>query len=147
MRLCFLMEKQYAPYPKWFGTAFSKLDCAANLHPIFTEVLATRTWREREEHLAKAYLIVAELHVKSGITEPIRAEIGDFFGRPFKVIHLHGKFAEAIAARIENPSIKRLAEMAPIGNIDQISDNTDILSGPKHREALKRLYDGNIDRL
>ena len=22
MRLCFLMERQYAPYPKWFGTAF-----------------------------------------------------------------------------------------------------------------------------
>jgi hypothetical protein len=22
MNLCFLLEKQYAPYPKWFGTAF-----------------------------------------------------------------------------------------------------------------------------
>jgi hypothetical protein len=28
MRLCFLMEKQYWPYAKWFGTAFSKLACA-----------------------------------------------------------------------------------------------------------------------
>lgn len=26
MRLCFLMEKQYAPYSKWFGSAFKQLD-------------------------------------------------------------------------------------------------------------------------
>ncbi len=145
MRLCFLIEKQYAPYPKWFGTAFNKLECSGNLRPVFTEVLAARSWRERENHLAKAYLLVAEMHDKSGITEPIRAEIGDFFGRPFKVIHLHGKFAEAIAARIEDPAIRRLAETVPIGNIDQVSDNTDLLSGPKYRTALKRLYVGNID--
>ena len=25
MRLCFLMERKYAPYTKWFGTAFSRL--------------------------------------------------------------------------------------------------------------------------
>lgn len=25
MRLCFLMERRYAPYPKWFGRAFSLL--------------------------------------------------------------------------------------------------------------------------
>ena len=28
MNLGFLMERQYAPYIKWFGTAFSRLDCA-----------------------------------------------------------------------------------------------------------------------
>lgn len=38
MRLCFLMEKQYAPYPKWFGTAFAQLDCAERLLPVFEEV-------------------------------------------------------------------------------------------------------------
>ena len=34
MSLCFLMEKQYAPYPKWFGSAFKKLACAEELSPI-----------------------------------------------------------------------------------------------------------------
>ena len=28
MSLCFLMEKRYAPYAKWFGTAFLRLECA-----------------------------------------------------------------------------------------------------------------------
>ncbi len=28
MLLCFLMERSYAPYSKWLGTAFAQLDCA-----------------------------------------------------------------------------------------------------------------------
>src|SRR5919202_1893833 len=31
MRLCFLFERRYAPYSKWFGTAFSRLNCAGQL--------------------------------------------------------------------------------------------------------------------
>ena len=34
MNLCFLQEKQYAPYPKWFGTAFGRLACAPELLPL-----------------------------------------------------------------------------------------------------------------
>lgn len=145
MRLCFLMEKQYAPYPKWFGTAFSRLECSARLTPIFADALAARTWREREDHLAAAYQIVAAMHDRTGVTEPINAKIGDFFGRPFKVIHLHGRFAEAITARIQDPAIRKLAEQGPLGSIDQISDNTDLLSDPEYRNALRRLYAGNAD--
>ncbi len=28
MMLCFLIERVYAPYPKWFGTGFARLACA-----------------------------------------------------------------------------------------------------------------------
>ena len=34
MRLCFLMEKQYAPYPKWFGTAFAQSDLRGGSLPV-----------------------------------------------------------------------------------------------------------------
>lgn len=33
MKLCFLMERQYAPYSKWFGKAFARLSCSKQLHP------------------------------------------------------------------------------------------------------------------
>ena len=141
MRLCFLMEKQYAPYPKWLGAAFSKLNCGADLLPIFTEVLAARTWQDREKRLIKAYEYVAEMHDNLEIAERISATVGDFFGRPFKVIHLHGRFAEALCARIADPSIKRLAEKRLIGSIDQISDNTDLLSDVSYRPTLHKLYE------
>jgi hypothetical protein len=39
MRLCFLMERQYAPYIKWFGTAFGGLDCASYMKPLLEQVL------------------------------------------------------------------------------------------------------------
>jgi hypothetical protein len=39
MRLCFLMKRRYAPFIKWFGSAFAQLDCASDLVPIFTRVL------------------------------------------------------------------------------------------------------------
>ncbi len=34
MHLCFLMERRYAPYSKWLGTAFGELACAGALRPL-----------------------------------------------------------------------------------------------------------------
>ena len=39
MMLCFLIERQYAPYPKWFGTGFARLECSKTLTTIFEQVL------------------------------------------------------------------------------------------------------------
>ena len=62
MRLCFLMERQYAPYPKWFGTAFRRLACADTLEPILQQALSARTWQERERALAETYERIAAMH-------------------------------------------------------------------------------------
>ena len=141
MRLCFLMEKRYAPYAKWFGKAFSQLNCAAELSPVFKKTLSAQTWQEREKRLAAAYEYVAGMHNALEITEPLPAEVGNFFNRPFLVIHLHGKFADAISARIEDAEVIRIAEKRFIGSIDQFSDSTDILANPKWREILRKLYE------
>lgn len=45
MKLCFLIEKTYAPYTKWFGTAFTKLRCAPELGSVFERVLSANSWR------------------------------------------------------------------------------------------------------
>ena len=39
MKLCFLMERVYAPYDKWLGTAFMKLACAPRMHPHLSGAL------------------------------------------------------------------------------------------------------------
>lgn len=140
MRLCFLMERQFAPYPKWFGTAFQKLACAKELTPHLTAALAARDWRGREEHLAAAYERVAAMHNALGLTDPLPARVRDFFGRPFKVIALHG-FAGALAARIEDPRVRHLVGRHTIGSLDQFSDSTDLLEDLTLRPALRRLYD------
>ena len=141
MRLCFLMEKRYAPYAKWFGKAFLELRCAQDLSPILTRVLASATWQEREKHLATAYEYVAEMHNRSGITDALPATVTTFFGRPFRVIHAGGGFVEAISARIKDPVLKRLADGKLIGSVDQFSDSTDLLSDPQWRPLIRRLYE------
>jgi hypothetical protein len=141
MRLCFLMEKQYAPYAKWFGKAFNGLECAKGLSPILRKVLLAETWQDREKHLAMMYEYLAEMHNRSGITEALPAKVANFFGRPFQVIEASGGFARAIRKRITDPVVKRLAERRLIGGIDQFSDSTDILSDPQWRKVLRRLYE------
>jgi hypothetical protein len=137
MRLCFLMEKQYAPYPKWFGTAFTKLDCAKKLRPILESVLGASTWKGREQHLAQAYEFVAKMHNSLGITSSIEPKVRFFHNRPYLVIDGE-RFAQAIRATIETEEVRSLP--AHIGSVDQFSDSTDIRSYPEHRVLLKALY-------
>lgn len=141
MRLCFLMERQYAPYAKWFGSAFAQLQCAAQLIPIFRWVILAQSWREREQSLAQAYEAVADMHNALSITPPMPAKVSSFFGRPFKVIH-GGQFAAAIKAAIKDEAVKRI--QTDIGSVDQFSDSTDLLENIGLRQRLKTLYNGNI---
>ena len=140
MRLCFLMERQYAPYAKWFGTAFRQLACSAELSPHLRAALSSETWQERERHLCAAYEMVARMHNALGITEPLPTSPRGFFGRPFRVIALHG-FERAILSRVGDESVRRIAARPPIGGIDQFSDSTDLVSDERWRETLRKLYE------
>ena len=85
MHLSFLLEKQYAPYSKWFGTAFSRLECGPSLAPLLQGVLRADTWSERQDALAAAYQHVAALHDTLGITPPVQIEVQRMWNRPFTV--------------------------------------------------------------
>ena len=98
MRLAFLMEKEYPPYAKWYGTAFSHLTSAKNLAPILADVLHSTSWIERETHLCQAYCILAEMHNDLKITDPLSADVTQFFTRPFRIIG-GDRFAKAIAGQ------------------------------------------------
>ena len=139
MRLCFLMERVYAPYPKWFGTAFKLLESGPLLQPTLTEALAARTWQEREAHLVVAYEHLARKHNGLGLGEPLNEEATQFFGRPFRVITFNG-YASQLNALIADPAVRALTRKPAIGGIDQFSDSTDLLSYPGWRPDLRRLY-------
>jgi hypothetical protein len=138
MRLCFLMERKYAPYSKWFGKAFSKLECAAALSPIFGQVLAPDSWRRREIYLVRAYEIVAGTHNELGLTPPMETEPSRYHDRPFLVIH-GDRFALALEGAIEDPEVKDL--QASFGAVDQFVDSTDVLSKPEVYGRLRTFFD------
>ena len=135
MRLCFLMERRYAPYIKWFGSAFARLGCASALGPVLVRVLQADTWEARQTHLAAAYEHAARMHNALGLTEPLAAEVSPFHSRPFLVIHAD-RFADALRAAIRSDEV--LALPAHLGSIDQFSDSTD---ADHHRDRLKRVYE------
>lgn len=139
MNLCFLMEKQYAPYSKWFGTGFQRLACAKKLTPILESVFDAPVWQVREKHLTEAYKIVAEMHNALKITEPLPTTASSFHGRPFQVIH--GEiFADAILGRIKDPAVKRIADETRIGSVEQFSTSTPFLSDTTITRRARMLY-------
>ena len=137
MRLGFLMERQYAPYSKWFGSAFARLSCAAPLAPHLNAVLAARRWQDRQRHLVHAYEIVAAMHNALGITEPLSTQTSQFHGRPFLIIQA-GQFADALRNQIQDERVRRLPEA--IGSIDQFVDSTDVLTNPALRRQAKAMF-------
>ena len=137
MGLGFLMERRYAPYPKWFGSAFARLACADGLLPHLDGALAARSWPAREGHLAGAYEAVAGMHNALGLTALLPERVSPFWGRPFRVIH-GDRFADALRATIEDPRVRRLPE--GIGAIDQWVDSTDVLASAERRRRLQMLY-------
>ena len=139
MRLAFLMERRYAPYSKWFGSAFAQLTCAPTLMKHLAGVLAARGWQDREAHLVAVFQQLAVMHNVLGITAPLPEQATPFHNRPFLVIH-GDLFATAIAAAIEDDAVRRLP--FGVGSVDQFVDSVNVLSHPVRRRALRSVYDG-----
>jgi hypothetical protein len=140
MFLCLLMERQYAPYPKWFGTAFQELDCARELTPILWRVQLGDSWHVCEKALCEAYEIVARKHNGLGLTTPLSDSVSNFFDRPFKVITAENNIGDFWDA-ITDPNVKRLRELPSIiGSIDHFSDSTDLRSYVAWRAKIRALY-------
>lgn len=137
MRLCFLIERRYAPYSKWFGSAFSRLDCAAQLKPVFEKVLSAKDWRTRQNFLAKAYEIVVKLYNNLEITSPMSEEITDYFKRPFLVIK-DESVVENLLAAIADEEIKNIGHK--LGAVNQFVDSNDQLNETSLIRKLKMLY-------
>jgi hypothetical protein len=137
MRLCFLIERKYAPYSKWFGSGFSRLDCAAELKPVFAKVLSAEDWRVRQEFLAQAYEIVVKLYNNLKITTPMSEEVSDYFKRPFLVIKDESVVGKLLAA-ITDEEIKNLEHN--LGSAGQFVDSNVQLNDASLIKKLKMLY-------
>ncbi len=125
MRLAMLMERQYAPYSKWFGFAFGRLNCATALAPLFAQALRAEVWQERQRHLASAYELLARMHNSLHITDPVATQSRCFHERPFLVIGGE-EIAQRLWDAIRDPKVRALPY--GVGKVDQFVDSTDVLS-------------------
>lgn len=107
MRLCFLLERSYAPYSKWLGTAFARLDAAATVGPFLASAVAADDHPQREHALVRAYEEVARRHNAVQISRPAEPTARLFHDRPFRVIGAD-RFAHACVEAIEDPVLREL---------------------------------------
>jgi hypothetical protein len=135
VHLCFLMEKSYAPYAKWFGSAFKTLKCYPELERIVEQIFKSTCYPECELWLVKAYLYVAEMHNRLQITAAVEPITRTYSGwhvynaeqrelamddpkntRPHQVLFT-GRYVDAIRARISVPEV--LALRPNLGSVSQ----------------------------
>ena len=131
MRLWFLFARTYAPYPKWFGSAFAQLPDSAPLGDALRDAIAARDYPSREAALVIAYELVAARHNALGITAPVDPTARLYYGRPFRVL---------MAERFVDSCTPSLTHLPPIGAIDQFVDSTDLLSHTDRTGPLRGLF-------
>lgn len=124
IRLCLLLDRQYAPYSKWLGTAFARLPIADTLGPVLEAALVADAFPEREDALVAAFEMVARCHNDAGATTRVATAVYGYHRRPYRVLG-SGRFVEACLLGVRNSMLRGLPL---IGAVDQIVDSTDVLS-------------------
>lgn len=124
MRLCFLYTNTYAPYSKWFGTAFNLLDIDENIKSKINAALRANNLVERENNLVEAQALVAQLHNSSGLTDKVDYNIESYFGRDIKVIFAD-KLADATVEKLKGTvfeNIPLIGTMSQFGGLSNFAD-------------------------
>ncbi|GIF08266.1 DUF4037 domain-containing protein [Actinoplanes siamensis] len=113
-RLLLLQQRRWPPYGKWLTTAIRN-DPAAN---HLTRALSADDADRRSAALCDAYEEAARRQNALRLCAPQETRRRPFFDRGYPVIDA-GRFAAAL-----------LDGQAPIGSIDQLCDNSDVLERP-----------------
>jgi hypothetical protein len=137
MCLVFLLQREYRPYSKWFGSAFARLPGAVALRPVLERAVAAADPAAREAALAEAYEAVAARHNAATPTAEADPRTRPFHGRPYRVLGAD-RFVAACVAAVDDPWLRGLPL---VGTVDQFVDSTDVLSATDRPQHLRGFYD------
>lgn len=137
IRLAFLLERTYAPYTKWLGAAFDRLDAAREVGPALERVVGADGFAAREDAWVEAVEALARRHAGLGVTAGVDPTVRAFHSRPFRVIDAD-RFVDACLAALTDASLR---DLPLVGSVDQACDSTDVLSDPALARRVRSLYD------
>lgn len=138
MRLCFLYQNTYAPYSKWFGTAFGRLPIDEKVKSAIEGALFANDLAEREDRLIEAQALVADMHNASGLTDLVAYKVESYFGRDIKVIFAD-KFVEATVKELKGTAFEN---MPLIGTFSQIGGLSGFADDKECYGRIVRFYCG-----
>ena len=138
MHLALLQGRVYAPYSKWLGTAFVRMENGSPLAQALAAALDAREHREREHALCAAYETLAGRQNALGLCAPVDTHVSSFHDRPFLVIRGE-QIGAALEAAIRDPEVRTLPP--GVGGVDQFVDSTDVLSHPRRFQTLRGVWE------
>ena len=136
MRLAFLYSGKYAPYSKWFGTAFSRLPIDEQIKNSLHESVTAASVEQRESSLLAAQKGLADLHNETGLTEFVDVQIGNYLSRNIKVIHAD-KLVEATMKKLSGTVFEHFPL---IGSVSSVPNFTSLFDDTKRQGNIKALY-------
>lgn len=107
LKICFYLEKKYIPYSKWFGTALKKLENAPIVSRYGETVLKENDPGRIQDHLGYFYTEIIDLHNKVETLPKLDNKVGNFYGRPYKVISAPDIF-DTLMGSIEDEEVKKV---------------------------------------
>jgi hypothetical protein len=144
VRLAFLIERRWAPYPKWLGSGFARLDLATTAGPALAAATAAADWRDREAALVTAASVLAAATNDLGLAAPVDPAPRTYYARDIRVLFAD-RLTVALTRAITDPEVRALLDRlggrrgGPIGTlpgpIDQATDSTEILGDPARCRA------------
>jgi len=132
--LTFLVNRAWAPYPKWTGTALGRLPRGRETAERLNSIQAASNWSERHRRLANTIENLADQHRLAGLDLPAQV-LAPFFDRPF--LGIEDQVSQSLRKQIDDPTVRNLPL---IGSIEQWSDNVDLLSLPERRALATTVY-------
>lgn len=141
MHLGFLLERRWAPYPKWRGLVFGELPHTAGVGDALQGVLVAGTWQERQTHLADALDALLDLQRAAGLPTPGRATV-PFWDRPY--LHPDPALVTMLLEPVTDPALRALRP--GLGGAEQRSDNVAVLVDPAARRHLVGAVGGAVAR-
>lgn len=129
IRLTFMLERRYAPYSKWLGSAFARLAGSALIAPHLEELLWARGWEARNGAFARAMQAVIDLQAGLGVLP--WSGVKRFHQRPFWVAEHGNDFAHQCFSQIEGAEVRSWLQKPPFGSVDLLSDSTDVAEHPR----------------
>jgi hypothetical protein len=133
IRLAFLIERRYAPYAKWTGTALRQLAIAADLGPALDAAVAADTFADREAALVRAYEIAMHATNALELAEAFDPTVRPFYLRGY-LVTFGSRIADALLTAITDEEVRALSPH--LGAVDQYVDSTDVLS---YQDVLRRV--------
>ena len=138
MRLALLIARRYAPYSKWLGTAFARLDHPDGLDRFLADAVRAPDLETHETALGRAYEAVARRFNALGLIDPVDPELRQFHDRPARVLIAY-RFADPCLESVADPALRALP---PIGGIDQVADTSDALNDPAVFRRFRDVWSG-----